>query len=145
MQKTGLMARTRRDPSEPYADLTRELGAPVYERIDAPATAEEKAVLLDLSPGDISASELAGHPIQAMLTMEPDNGAPIDGLRVVTAHVVCGASVRHGRRLQALRGELSWERPLAAHPGGSASDHQQGIGGSHGMRTGGVCRSSGSF
>jgi phosphoglucomutase len=81
-----LMARTGRDPSELYAELTRELGAPVYERIDAPATAEEKAVLLDLSPGDVSASELAGDPIEALLTTAPGNGAPIGGLKVVTAH-----------------------------------------------------------
>jgi phosphoglucomutase len=81
-----LMARTGRDPSELYAELTRELGAPVYERIDAHATAEEKAVLLDLSPGDVSASELAGDPMEALLTTAPGNGAPIGGLKVVTAH-----------------------------------------------------------
>ena len=81
-----LMARTGRDPSELYAELTRELGAPVYERIDAPATAEEKAVLLDLSPGDVSASELAGDRIEALLTTAPGNGALIGGLKVVTAH-----------------------------------------------------------
>ncbi len=80
-----LMARTGRDPSELYAELTRELGAPAYERIDAPASAEEKAVLLDLSPGDISASELAGHPIEAVLTTAPGNRASIGGLKVVTA------------------------------------------------------------
>jgi phosphoglucomutase len=79
------MARTGRDPSELYAALTRELGAPVYERIDAPATTEEKAVLLDLSLGDVSASELAGHPIEALLTTAPGNGAPIGGLKVVTS------------------------------------------------------------
>ena len=81
-----LMARTGRDPSELYRDLTRELGAPVYERIDAPATAEQKAVLLKLSPGDVKASELAGDPIQAMFTTAPGNGAAIGGLKVVTAH-----------------------------------------------------------
>jgi phosphoglucomutase len=81
-----LMARTGRDPSELYAELTRELGMPVYERIDAHATAEEKAVLLDLSPEDISASELAGDPMEALLTTAPGNGAPIGGLKVVTAH-----------------------------------------------------------
>lgn len=81
-----LVARTGRDPSELYKDLTRELGAPVYERIDAPATAEQKAVLLKLSPGDVKASELAGDPIQAMLTTAPGNGAAIGGLKVVTAH-----------------------------------------------------------
>jgi len=61
------------------------LGAPVYERIDAPATAQQKAVLLKLSPEDVKASELAGDPIQAMLTTAPGNGAAIGGLKVVTA------------------------------------------------------------
>jgi phosphoglucomutase len=81
-----LMACTGRDPSELYSELTREIGAPVYERIDAPATPDEKAVLLNLSPGDVSASELGGDPIQALLTTAPGNGAPIGGLKVVTAH-----------------------------------------------------------
>ena len=81
-----LMARTGRDPSELYADLTRELGAPIYERIDAPATLDEKSVLLNLSAEDISASELAGDPIQALLTTAPGNGAAIGGLKVITAH-----------------------------------------------------------
>jgi phosphoglucomutase len=81
-----MMARTGRDPSELYDELTRELGAPVYERIDAPATAEQKAVLLKLSPGDIKVSELAGDPIQAMLTTAPGNGAAIGGLKVVTTY-----------------------------------------------------------
>jgi phosphoglucomutase len=80
-----LMARTGRDPSELYNDLTRDLGAPVYERIDAPATAEQKAVLLKLSPEDVKASTLAGDPIEAMLTAAPGNGAAIGGLKVVTA------------------------------------------------------------
>jgi phosphoglucomutase len=80
-----LMARTNRDPSELYSDLTRELGAPVYERIDAPATANQKAVLLKLSPEDVHASELAGDPIEGILTTAPGNGAPIGGLKVVTS------------------------------------------------------------
>jgi len=80
-----IMASTGRDPSEIYDDLTRELGAPIYERIDAPATAEQKAILLKLSPADIKALELAGDPIQAMLTTAPGNGAAIGGLKVVTA------------------------------------------------------------
>jgi len=80
-----IMAKTGRDPSELYHELTRELGAPVYERIDASATAEQKAVLLKLSPEDVKASELAGDPIQAMLTTAPGNGAAIGGLKVVTA------------------------------------------------------------
>ncbi len=81
-----LMARTGRDPSELYADLTRELGEPIYERIDAPATPDEKEMLLNLSAEDITASELAGDPIQALLTSAPGNGAAIGGLKVITAH-----------------------------------------------------------
>jgi phosphoglucomutase len=80
-----IMARTGHDPSELYHDLTRELGAPVYERIDAPATAEQKSLLFKLSPQDVKASELAGDPIQAMLTTAPGNGAAIGGLKVITA------------------------------------------------------------
>jgi phosphoglucomutase len=80
-----LTARIGRDPSELYAELTRELGAPAYQRVDAPATAEEKAALLKLTPGDVRASELGGHPIEAVLTTAPGNGAPIGGLKVVTA------------------------------------------------------------
>ena len=81
-----IMARTGRDPSALYGDLTRELGAPFYERIDAPANAEEKAALLRLSPGDIRASELAGDPIHSILTTAPGNGVAFGGMKVVTAH-----------------------------------------------------------
>jgi len=80
-----IMAQTGRDPAVLYHDLTAEIGAPVYERIDAPATAHQKAVLLKLSAQDVSASELAGDPIQARLTTAPGNGAAIGGLKVVTA------------------------------------------------------------
>jgi phosphoglucomutase len=80
-----LMARIGRDPSELYTEVTRELGAPVYERVDAPATPDEKATLLRLSAADVKASELAGDPIQALLTTAPGNGAPIGGLKAVTA------------------------------------------------------------
>jgi phosphoglucomutase len=80
-----LMARTGRDPSELRSELTHELGAPVYKRVDGPVTAEEKAILLELAPEDVSASELAGDPIEAVLTTAPGNGAPIGGLKVVTA------------------------------------------------------------
>ncbi len=80
-----IMARTGRDPSELYCDLTRDLGAPVYQRIDAPTTREQKAILLALSPQDVSASELAGDRIQAILTRAPGNGEAIGGLKVVTS------------------------------------------------------------
>jgi phosphoglucomutase len=81
-----IKARTDRDPSELYGELTAEFGASVYERIDAPATAEEKQVLLSLSPKDVRASRLAGERIEACLTTAPGNDAPIGGLKVVTGH-----------------------------------------------------------
>jgi phosphoglucomutase len=81
-----LTARTGRDPAALYADLERELGTPVYERLDAPATPEEKAALLALGPKAVHATELAGDPIDALLTAAPGNGAAIGGLKVVTPH-----------------------------------------------------------
>ncbi|PWT96863.1 MAG: phosphoglucomutase, alpha-D-glucose phosphate-specific [Terriglobia bacterium] len=79
-----MLARTGKDPGEIYAGLTEQFGAPVYERIDAPATPAQKASLLKLSPEQVQEHELAGDPIQAMLTNAP-NGAPLGGLKVVTA------------------------------------------------------------
>jgi phosphoglucomutase len=80
-----MMATTGHDPSELYRDLTKELGEPVYERIDAAATPEQKALLAKLSPAQVRATELAGDKIIAMLTHAPGNGAAIGGLKVVTA------------------------------------------------------------
>jgi len=79
-----MMAKTGLDPSELYRALTNELGEPVYERIDAPATAEQKTILSTLSPEQVKATELAGDRIVAMLTKAPGNGAAIGGLKVVT-------------------------------------------------------------
>jgi phosphoglucomutase len=80
-----MMARTRRDPGEIYRGLTEQFGAPAYERIDAPATPEQKAILGRLSPEQFPARELAGDPIEAMLTRAPGNDLPIGGLKVTTA------------------------------------------------------------
>jgi phosphoglucomutase len=79
-----MLARTGKDPGEIYRSLTGEFGAPAYERIDAPATPEQKAVLSRLSPDQVTAHELAGDPITGMLTTAPGNGAPIGGLKVTT-------------------------------------------------------------
>jgi phosphoglucomutase len=79
-----ITSKTGSDPGERYRQLTAEFGAPVYERIDAPASLEEKALLAKLSPEQVSAKELAGDPIIAMLTKAPGNGAPLGGLKVVT-------------------------------------------------------------
>ena len=79
-----MMAKTGRDPGELYRELTHELGEPVYERIDAVATSVQKAILSQLSPDQVSATELAGDTIVAKLTTAPGNSASIGGLKVVT-------------------------------------------------------------
>jgi phosphoglucomutase len=79
-----ITAQTGRDPGTLYKDLTREFGAPLYERIDAPATAEQKKILARLSPDQIKAEDLAGEKINATLTNAPGNGAAIGGLKVIT-------------------------------------------------------------
>ena len=78
-----ITAQMGRDPGEIYSDLTREFGDPAYERIDSPATPEQKAILARLSPQQVKIKELAGEKIQAILTNAPGNGAPIGGLKVV--------------------------------------------------------------
>ncbi len=79
-----ITARTGRDPSEHYVDLTARFGAPLYTRIDAPASPEQKSRLGRLSPEAVSATTLAGETITAKLTRAPGNDAPIGGLKVVT-------------------------------------------------------------
>ena len=80
-----MLARTGKDPGEIYQALTEQFGAPVYQRIDAPATPEQKALLAKLSPAQVTAGDLAGDPIQSMLTTAPGNGAALGGLKVSTA------------------------------------------------------------
>ena len=79
-----MLARTGKDPGEIYRSLTERFGAPVYERIDAPATPDQKAKLARLSPDQVRAKEFAGDPIEQMLTTAPSNGAPLGGLKVAT-------------------------------------------------------------
>ena len=79
-----MMAKTGRDPGELYRELTRELGEPVYERIDTAATPAQKTTLSKLSPDQVQGTELAGDTIIAKLTVAPGNGASIGGLKVVT-------------------------------------------------------------
>lgn len=78
-----ITARTGRDPGELYLALAREFGDPVYDRIEAPATPEQKQKLAQLSPRQVLSAELAGEKIQRILTQAPGNGAPIGGLKVV--------------------------------------------------------------
>ena len=79
-----ITARMGRDPGELYRELTHEFGESVYDRVEAPATPEQKAVLLRLSPQQIKLTELAGETIQTVLTQAPGNDAPIGGVKVMT-------------------------------------------------------------
>jgi phosphoglucomutase len=79
-----ITARSGKDPGELYHGLTRDFGAPVYERIDVPATAEQKRILAKLSPQDVHSKTLAGEDIVTVLASAPGNGGSIGGLKVVT-------------------------------------------------------------
>ena len=78
-----ITATTGRDPGNHYKELTARFGEPIYARIEAPATAEQKRILKNLSPDDVRETTLAGEPIRAILTRAPGNNAPIGGLKVV--------------------------------------------------------------
>ncbi len=80
-----ITARTGRDPGELYGDLVRELGEPVADRVEAPASAEQKARLAKLSPKHVPATELAGEKIESVLDRAPGNDAPIGGIKVISA------------------------------------------------------------
>jgi phosphoglucomutase len=80
-----ITARTGKDPGEHYRELTAEFGIPLYTRIDEPATPAQKARLQKLTPEAVKESKLAGEPITAKLTRAPGNGAPVEGLKVVSA------------------------------------------------------------
>lgn len=79
-----MLAVTGKDPQELYQQLTQQYGTPVYKRIDAPATAAQKAALKSLNKADISATRLAGEPILSVHSHAPGNDQPLDGLKIVT-------------------------------------------------------------
>ena len=77
-----MTSRMGHDPGEIYRELTKELGEPVYDRVEAPATASQKVLLAKLSPNQIKLSKLAGEKIESVITQAPGNSAPIGGLKV---------------------------------------------------------------
>jgi phosphoglucomutase len=78
-----MTARMGRDPGEIYRELAHEFGEPAYDRIEAPATPDQKELLAKLSPQQVRLTELAGETVQAVLTHAPGNGAPIGGVKVL--------------------------------------------------------------
>ena len=108
---------TGKDPSEHYAELTARHGTPAYARVDAPANREEKAQLANLSPEQVTATELAGEPITAKLTEAPGNGA--QDRRAQGDHrerLVRRPAVGHRGRLQDLRRVLPGPRAPGPDP-----------------------------
>jgi len=81
-----ILAKAGKDPGEMYSELEKRFGSPVYQRIDAPATRDQKAALAKLSPEAVTTDTLAGDRIVAKLTRAPGNDAPIGGLKVVTEY-----------------------------------------------------------
>ena len=79
-----ILAKTGRDPGAHYQDLEAQFGEATYQRMDAPASPDQKAVLSNLTPEMVAAKELAGEKITAKLTHAPGNQAAIGGLKVVT-------------------------------------------------------------
>ena len=121
-----ITARMGRDPGEIYRELTREFGEPVYDRVEAPATPEQKEMLAKLSPRQVKITELAGEKIQTILTRAPGNGAPIGGLKVIAESGWFAARPSGTERhLQDLCGELPGSGSSAPYPGGSADYRQR--------------------
>ena len=125
-----ITARMGRDPGEIYRELTHEFGEPVYDRVDAPATPEQKEALKRLSPEQVRLTDLAGEKIQTVLTRAPGNGASYrrdksDGRE----RMVRGPSIRDRGYLQDLRRELPRSGSSSPHPGGGADHRQRGLGG----------------
>jgi phosphoglucomutase len=81
-----IKAKTGRDPGQLYQALAQQFGAPVSDRVEAPATQAQKKVLAGLSPQQVLSKELAGEAITEVLTKAPGNGAAIGGVKVVTEH-----------------------------------------------------------
>jgi phosphoglucomutase len=79
-----ILAKTGRDPSRLFGDLTSELGVPFYERTDVPATAQQKSALKAVSPEQLNIKELAGDPVRATRTKAPGNGQSFGGIKVET-------------------------------------------------------------
>ncbi|MFH0295782.1 phosphoglucomutase (alpha-D-glucose-1,6-bisphosphate-dependent) [Bradyrhizobium sp. 31Argb] len=79
-----IIAKTGRDPSQLFADLTAELGVPFYERIDVAATPKQKSALKAVGPEQLNMKELAGEPVRVVRTKAPGNDQSFGGVKVET-------------------------------------------------------------
>jgi len=86
LMSAEITARCGRNPAEVYREMTSDLGAPVFDRVDAPASDAQKARLAKLSPDRIRSDRLAGEPIEAVIDRAPGNDAPIGGIKVIAKH-----------------------------------------------------------
>ncbi len=125
-----ILARTGKDPGQAYRDLTGRFGAPVYERIDAPASPEQKAALAKLSPEKVHIDELAGEKIEAALTHAPGNNAAIGGLKVVAPNGWFAARPSGTEDIYKIYAEsFKGEAAPATHSTGSPGDRPESRGG----------------
>ena len=131
-----ITARAGRDPGELYGDLTREFGDPMYDRVEAPATAKQKQRLAALSPAQLHCHDLAGEPITGVITQAPGNQAPLGGVKVSAAtgwfaarpsgtealYKIYAESFRGREQLARIVGEAQAivDTALAAEPPGTA-------------------------
>ena len=119
-----ITATTGQDPARRFEALAAEHGETAYRRVDADATAQQKAVLKGLGPDDLDASEVAGDPVTRVLVRAPGNDEPFGGVKVETqGRLVRGAPVRHGGQVQGLRRVL-----LRRGPPGPAPRRRAGTG-----------------
>jgi hypothetical protein len=110
-----MTAREGRDPNEIYASATRDLGRSFYERIDAPASEEQKRAIENIEPQAFDVKELAGEPVEEKLNRAPGDNQAIGGIKVIAKWLVCRSALRHGERLQDLCGKLPERGTPEAH------------------------------
>ena len=123
-----ILGRTGRDPSQLFATLTAELGVPYYERIDVPATPNQKSALKALGPEQLDMRQLAGDPVSAIRTRAPGNDQSFGGIKVeIRGGMVCRAAIGHRRRLQDLRREFPGPEPSEDDSAGRPARHRQGL------------------
>ena len=103
-----IRAKTGKDPAQLYHALEYRYGAPIYRRIDSPMTPEMKAAFKSVSPESVTMKELAGDPVQEVLTKAPGNGAPFGGLKVVTGP--SGTEPIYKLYMEGFKGEAHFEK-----------------------------------